>query len=442
MGGRPASASYAWPVATRVIAIDWSGRRDLNSQRSAIFLAEASPRGLVRLESGRTRDEIVEHLVAEAGRDPDLVVGLDFAFSLPGWYLRRKRLDALALRRRLADEALTPRMKGLGLASWLTDPDLPFWTRAGGRAFLPVDQQFRRTELELRALGLHPKSAFQLVGAGQVGRGSLYGMQALGRLTAGRFHAWPFDDARRPLLVEIYPRALARNVTRSRPAEMRDHLEETGVRADFVDHAAANEHAFDAAVSALVMAAHLDELLEAPPTTGYELEGKIWLPRLFPNAPAPRRIRRAKAGVGGGRRLVVAPDLYPPPDYAHASLVAGQELVHTAGAVPLDAEGKLVGAGDFAEQARQTLANLTAALAAVGARPEDVVKTTVYVVASEQAELAQVWDVVRRSELAGVPSTLLGVSLLGYAGQLVEIEAVAVLASRRRSGQCAAGDLR
>lgn len=62
------------------------------------------------------------------------------------------------------------------------------------------------------------------------------------------------------------------------------------------------------------------------------------------------------------------------------------------------------------------------------ARPEDVVKTTVYVVASEGDGLAQVWDVVRRSELAGVPSTLLGVSLLGYAGQLVEIEAVAVLA--------------
>jgi hypothetical protein len=301
IGGRRASASYAWPVATRVIAIDWSGRRDLNSQRSAIWLAEASPRGLVRLESGRTRDEIVEHLVAEAERDPDLVVGLDFAFSLPAWYLRRKRLDALGLRRRLADEALTPRMKGLGLALWVTDPDLPFWTQAGGSAFLPVDRQFRRTELELRTLGLRPKSVFQLVGAGQVGRGSLFGMQALGRLTGSGFHVWPFDHARRPHLVEIYPRALARNVTRSRPTEMREHLEEAGARADFVDRAASNEHAFDAAVSALVMAARLDELRELPPATGYELEGKIWLPTLFPDAPPPRRNRpRGRASSAGG----------------------------------------------------------------------------------------------------------------------------------------------
>ena len=129
-------------MATRVIAIDWSGRRDLNSQRSAIWLAEASPRGLVRLESGRTRDEIVEHLVAEAERDPDLVVGLDFAFSLPGWYLRRKRLDALGLRRRLADEVLTPRMKGLGLARWVTDRIPPSGHRPAAVHFCPLTGSF------------------------------------------------------------------------------------------------------------------------------------------------------------------------------------------------------------------------------------------------------------------------------------------------------------
>ena len=34
---------------------------------------------------------------------------------------------------------------------------------------------------------------------------------------------------------------------------------------------------------------------------------------------------------------------------------------------------------------------------------------------------------VRTSPIAGAPSTLLGVSTLGYEGQLVEIEAIAVL---------------
>jgi hypothetical protein len=38
-----------------------------------------------------------------------------------------------------------------------------------------------------------------------------------------------------------------------------------------------------------------------------------------------------------------------------------------------------------------------------------------------------VWDQVQRSPIASAPSTLLGVALLGYTGQLVEIEAVAVV---------------
>ena len=66
-------------------------------------------------------------------------------------------------------------------------------------------------------------------------------------------------------------------------------------------------------------------------------------------------------------RRLIADELFPPPDYSHAAVARGG-LVHTAGAVPLDAEGNLVGPGDFAAQTRQTLANLRAALAAAGAR--------------------------------------------------------------------------
>jgi hypothetical protein len=66
----------------RLIAIDWSGRSGAD-QRRAIWLAEATGGELVRLEGGRTRDELVELLIAEADRDPNLIVGFDFAFSLP-----------------------------------------------------------------------------------------------------------------------------------------------------------------------------------------------------------------------------------------------------------------------------------------------------------------------------------------------------------------------
>ncbi len=124
------------------------------------------------------------------------------------------------------------------------------------------------------------------------------------------------------------------------------------------------------------------------------------------------------------QRLTV-PGLFPPPGYAHVAIASGAKLVVTAGAVPLDETGTLVGPGDYRAQARQTIANLLRQLAAGGARPEDVLKTTVYVVAGDGDDLVAVWEVVQASPLAAAASTLLGVALLGYSGQLVEIEAIA-----------------
>jgi enamine deaminase RidA (YjgF/YER057c/UK114 family) len=125
---------------------------------------------------------------------------------------------------------------------------------------------------------------------------------------------------------------------------------------------------------------------------------------------------------------VTVPGLFPPPDYAHAAVVeAGRHLAFMAGAVPLDGEGDLVGAGDLTAQTQQVLANLETALNAIGSDLSQVLSSTVYVVADAPEDLGQVWDIVRRSELTSGPhtSTLLGVSCLGYTGQLVEITAVA-----------------
>ncbi|MDH2430583.1 RidA family protein [Sphaerisporangium sp. TRM90804] len=126
----------------------------------------------------------------------------------------------------------------------------------------------------------------------------------------------------------------------------------------------------------------------------------------------------------------VVPGLFPPPGYAHAAVVeAGERLVFMAGAVPLDAEGVLVGPGDAVAQARQVLANLGEALVAVGSGLRHVVASTVYVAGPERADLVRVWEVVRASGLSDGPhtSTLLGVAFLGYTGQLVEITATAVV---------------
>jgi enamine deaminase RidA (YjgF/YER057c/UK114 family) len=126
-------------------------------------------------------------------------------------------------------------------------------------------------------------------------------------------------------------------------------------------------------------------------------------------------------------RLVSPPDLYDSPPYAYAAVAPAGGLVFTAGACPLDATGAVVAHGDHERQARQAVENLRAALQAAGSTFEQVLKTTVYVVAEDRAELVRVWRVVEEAFApAKPPSTLLGVALLGYPEQLVEIEAVAL----------------
>ncbi|MFD1272265.1 RidA family protein [Streptomyces kaempferi] len=127
---------------------------------------------------------------------------------------------------------------------------------------------------------------------------------------------------------------------------------------------------------------------------------------------------------------VTVPSLFAPPVYSHASVVeAGAKLAFLAGAVPLDADGEIVGVGDPVRQTVQVLANLDEQLRAVGSDMAHVVSTDVYVVASEPAVLSAVWAVVEASGLSIGPhaSTLLGVACLGYTGQLVEITATAVV---------------
>jgi enamine deaminase RidA (YjgF/YER057c/UK114 family) len=116
--------------------------------------------------------------------------------------------------------------------------------------------------------------------------------------------------------------------------------------------------------------------------------------------------------------------------YDYARVAPAGRLVFTAGACPLDEAGRVVAAGDLEAQTRQTLDNLLAVLAEAGAGPEDLLKTTVYVRSGEQGDLVRAWNVVASGlGEARPPSTLLGVSALGYAEQLVEIEAVALAGS-------------
>jgi enamine deaminase RidA (YjgF/YER057c/UK114 family) len=130
--------------------------------------------------------------------------------------------------------------------------------------------------------------------------------------------------------------------------------------------------------------------------------------------------------------LVRSPDLTDQAPYAYAAVQApGARLVFTAGACPLDAAGQTVAPGDVAAQAEQVMQNLRIALRAAGADLDEVLKTTVYVATQRREDLLTAWEVVRRHFGShDAPSTLLGVSVLGYPGQLVEVEAVAAVHDR------------
>jgi enamine deaminase RidA (YjgF/YER057c/UK114 family) len=128
-------------------------------------------------------------------------------------------------------------------------------------------------------------------------------------------------------------------------------------------------------------------------------------------------------------KLVRSPDLTDTAPYAYAAVAPpGARLVFTAGACPLDADGATIAPGDVAAQAEQVMQNLRIALQAAGADLEDVLKTTVYVASSDRKDLVTAWEVVSRHLGShDAPSTLLGVSVLGYPDQLVEVEAVAAV---------------
>ncbi|WP_075618863.1 RidA family protein [Paenisporosarcina indica] len=116
-------------------------------------------------------------------------------------------------------------------------------------------------------------------------------------------------------------------------------------------------------------------------------------------------------------------------DYAYASRVpSGMNMLYFAGACPLDKDGKVTGIGDYAFQAKTCVDNLKVALKECGATVEDMVYTRVLVATQNRSDLVTAWEAIRK-EFGDhdVPSTLSGVTVLGYPDQLVEIEAVAAV---------------
>ena len=120
-------------------------------------------------------------------------------------------------------------------------------------------------------------------------------------------------------------------------------------------------------------------------------------------------------------------DLSKPNGYSHVVVVNHGRLIFVAGQVGMDKDGKMT--SDFAAQAKQAFTNLKLALAAVGAKPSDLVKINYFVVGLNHDKL-----VALREARDGIidkdhppASTLAGVQALFREDVQVEIEAEAVI---------------
>lgn len=241
--------------------------------------------------------------LVEMGREtPRMVVGFDFSFSYPAWFLEELGIaSAPEFWRRVAD--------GQG-ERWLHREceDGRFWGKPKKK---PAEfcgehahRMLRRAEtaLKVRALiadpvqaakvaGIAPKSVFQIGGAGAVGTASLRGIPYLLKLREAGFAVWPFDAPAlksSPMVVEIYTRLMTGAVNKSSEGARTEYLAKkrkesalyAGLSRGVLAKAKGSEDAFDALVSAMVMVEHRGEFvgLRATKDEVLRMEGNTWRP--------------------------------------------------------------------------------------------------------------------------------------------------------------------
>lgn len=307
----------------RVVAIDWSGRVDAAGQRRHIYAAvwtrsevargragvaarARGVEGVVVLENGRTRSEVAEWLIAMARETPRMVVGFDFCFGFPEWFVRGEMgcADGPGFWEVVAREHGE---------RWLArgHGDRRFWGKPHKRpeefSGERLHRMLRATDIDCKLIahipeaeraarvkGITPKSVFQIGGSGSVGTASLRGMPVLLRLREAGFGVWPFDrpgldgGEPRPMVVEMYSRLNTGPVHKSNAGARRAYLERkraedpayAGLSRGVMRKALGSEDAFDALVSGMVMAERRGTFagLGEPRDPKFRVEGWTWAP--------------------------------------------------------------------------------------------------------------------------------------------------------------------
>jgi enamine deaminase RidA (YjgF/YER057c/UK114 family) len=128
----------------------------------------------------------------------------------------------------------------------------------------------------------------------------------------------------------------------------------------------------------------------------------------------------------------INPDsLFPSLEHGFSQIVCatGGKMVYISGQTAWDAHKQIIGGTDLAQQARQALRNVQAAIEAAGGTLADVVALRIYIVNYTPEQADAVGGALREFFLEGKrpASTWVGVSSLAVSDFLVEIEATAVL---------------
>lgn len=122
-----------------------------------------------------------------------------------------------------------------------------------------------------------------------------------------------------------------------------------------------------------------------------------------------------------------------PSGYTHTVVSSAGRTIYISGQVPVNEAGQVVGEGDLKAQTKQVYDNLLYCLRFAGARFEDVVKMTTYVVNYKPSDIDIVRE-VRKGYLSKdnpPASTLVGVQSLVHPDYLIEIEAIAVIPDKQ-----------
>ncbi|MBM3505156.1 MAG: hypothetical protein FJX65_14935 [Alphaproteobacteria bacterium] len=204
---------------TRFVAVDWSGARGPHLpgvQVAECRAGDAAPRLVRSPGGGAWRRSALFEWLAGGGLDEGTLLGFDFSFTFP--YVDRGAYfpgapgtpsEALALWR-LVERVCRDDAEFYAGTFTRSAPWRDHFRTNGylGRRFV---RRHKLVEARCQAQGLGaPESVFHLIGAKQVGMGSLAGMRFLLaiRTAVPRLTVWPMDPLpqRGPVAAEVFPR--------------------------------------------------------------------------------------------------------------------------------------------------------------------------------------------------------------------------------------------